>query len=316
MDTNGDGYIDENEIPPERVRMFHFMADRAGIDTSKPVPISRIVEAMSAMGGGGPPRQEGGGGATPSAPAAGQTPPSGRESSRTQPDPQVPPLVPSFGVSSQPNAVPGFGTRIEPPARVVLGAPEPAAADRRASGTGDRRSAGGSERRGSGETDRRPATERSDASGRGGRSDSSTGNSRGANSEAQQRASYRFPLPHERFPKGLPDWFIERDVNMDGQVSMREFADEWTDEKVGQFLRYDRNNDGFITVEEALNPIEYAGEPTSRDRGQTSTRERSGSDERGDNTDDVPAAEDADAEPAPSEEKPAEAGAARPWWME
>lgn len=41
------------------------------------------------------------------------------------------------------------------------------------------------------------------------------------------------------------------DVNRDGQVSLPEFADEFTDETLAEFRRYDRNADGLITAEES-----------------------------------------------------------------
>jgi Ca2+-binding EF-hand superfamily protein len=62
----------------------------------------------------------------------------------------------------------------------------------------------------------------------------------------------RFLRPGERLPKGLPDWFKPRDANGDGQVSMGEFAAEWTPAKETDFLRLDRNGDGMITPDECL----------------------------------------------------------------
>jgi Ca2+-binding EF-hand superfamily protein len=50
----------------------------------------------------------------------------------------------------------------------------------------------------------------------------------------------------------LPDWFVQKDADGDGQVSMAEFATEWTDAKAAEFQKYDMNNDGFITPEECL----------------------------------------------------------------
>jgi Ca2+-binding EF-hand superfamily protein len=51
-----------------------------------------------------------------------------------------------------------------------------------------------------------------------------------------------------RLPPGLPDWFTELDSDRDGQVGLY----EWKGRAPDEFLRYDRNNDGFITVEEVL----------------------------------------------------------------
>jgi Ca2+-binding EF-hand superfamily protein len=66
------------------------------------------------------------------------------------------------------------------------------------------------------------------------------------------RKPSRFLTARERLPKGLPDWFLEKDVNGDGQITMAEFTDTWTAEKVAEFDRYDLNHDGIITAAECL----------------------------------------------------------------
>lgn len=48
------------------------------------------------------------------------------------------------------------------------------------------------------------------------------------------------------------NWFTERDSDHDGQVSMSEFASEWTDARLAEFNRYDRNQDGIITADESV----------------------------------------------------------------
>ncbi|MCS7237645.1 MAG: hypothetical protein NZ899_05165 [Thermoguttaceae bacterium] len=62
----------------------------------------------------------------------------------------------------------------------------------------------------------------------------------------------RFRRPHELLPQGLPDWFVSRDKDEDGQVSMAEYATSWNDSVVAEFLRYDLDNDGVITPKECL----------------------------------------------------------------
>jgi len=61
-----------------------------------------------------------------------------------------------------------------------------------------------------------------------------------------------FHVPKSRLPAGLPDWFLQRDLNGDGQVSLAEYAPNATPADVEQFSRYDRNGDGLITVRELL----------------------------------------------------------------
>ncbi len=279
MDADGDGVIHESEVPPERLRMFRFMAERAGVDPSQGVPIERVVEAMGArraerpVGGDGGREQPPGQTATDAAAAS-------RPEAAEQPTPPAgPPLVPGFGTDRKLNPVPGFGTRVDPPPRVVLGGTV---------STTQRRVT--TERGGS------PAAAQSEPAGREEHQTSAEERSReGASSP--QRASYRFLAPHERLPEGLPDWFIERDLNMDGQVTMAEFAGEWTDEKVEKFLRYDRNNDGIITVEEALNPLDGPAETAAGDHR-------------------TPTEQHADDEADPPGQKPAESDAPTPWWLQ
>jgi hypothetical protein len=73
------------------------------------------------------------------------------------------------------------------------------------------------------------------------------------------RKPVRFLRPHERLPKGLPDWFKAKDTNGDGQISMAEFAAEWTPATEAEFLRYDLNHDGLITPDECLKVEKNSG---------------------------------------------------------
>ena len=66
------------------------------------------------------------------------------------------------------------------------------------------------------------------------------------------RKSGRFLTPKERLPKGLPDWFLQKDADGDGQVLMAEFATDWTPGAAAEFARYDLNRDGIITAAECL----------------------------------------------------------------
>ncbi|MBN1908177.1 MAG: hypothetical protein JW818_00425 [Pirellulales bacterium] len=62
----------------------------------------------------------------------------------------------------------------------------------------------------------------------------------------------RFLTATERLPAELPSWFIQKDANGDGQVSMAEYATYWTRDKATEFSSYDLNNDGIITPQEGL----------------------------------------------------------------
>jgi hypothetical protein len=51
--------------------------------------------------------------------------------------------------------------------------------------------------------------------------------------------------------RGVPAWFILRDKDGDGQISMREFAPTLSPEAVKLFKQLDKNGDGFIEPDEA-----------------------------------------------------------------
>ena len=89
-------------------------------------------------------------------------------------------------------------------------------------------------------------------SGQAGSSPASAAASAPADAKPAPRKPARFLTARERLPKGLPDWFLEKDVNGNGQITMAEFTDNWTPEKVAEFARYDLNHDGIITAAECL----------------------------------------------------------------
>jgi hypothetical protein len=96
--------------------------------------------------------------------------------------------------------------------------------------------------------------------GYGRRRDTPAGSRSGAGAEASYRSqkadgtrrTYRFRSPHERLPKGLPDWFARKDADVDGQVSMAEFSTVWPRGKLEEFAGLDLNGDGFIVPKECL----------------------------------------------------------------
>ena len=57
----------------------------------------------------------------------------------------------------------------------------------------------------------------------------------------------------------VPGWFYELDKNRDKQVSMIEFAEEWSDQKSIEFASYDGNGDGLLTATEILNSKALVG---------------------------------------------------------
>jgi len=69
---------------------------------------------------------------------------------------------------------------------------------------------------------------------------------------AETPSSYRFLSPTERLPEGLPSWWSTKDRDGDGQVVMAEYASDWSDARVSEYLQYDVNGDGVITPREAI----------------------------------------------------------------
>jgi Ca2+-binding EF-hand superfamily protein len=72
------------------------------------------------------------------------------------------------------------------------------------------------------------------------------------------RKSYRVTTSRQ-LPEGLPGFFTDKDADGDGQVSMAEFAEEWSDEVLKEFFASDLNRDGVITADEALRAVEMPG---------------------------------------------------------
>jgi hypothetical protein len=67
-----------------------------------------------------------------------------------------------------------------------------------------------------------------------------------------QHKSGKIPTAKERLQfRGLPDWFLKK-IDSAGQITMAEFTDAWTTEKVTEFEKYDLNHDGIITADEVL----------------------------------------------------------------
>jgi Ca2+-binding EF-hand superfamily protein len=59
-------------------------------------------------------------------------------------------------------------------------------------------------------------------------------------------------------PKELPPWFAQYDTDKDGQIGLYEW--KATGRSIEEFQKYDRNGDGFLTVEEVLR-VEAANKP-------------------------------------------------------
>ncbi|MEE8451964.1 MAG: hypothetical protein V3R99_08615 [Thermoguttaceae bacterium] len=77
--------------------------------------------------------------------------------------------------------------------------------------------------------------------------------SRGVRSiPADLRRDRQFFVPRSRLPAGLPDWFLQRDTDGDGQLTIAEFAAEGSKTQFDQFALYDLNSDGVMTAAEYM----------------------------------------------------------------
>ena len=88
--------------------------------------------------------------------------------------------------------------------------------------------------------------------------------------------------------EGLPGWFTDKDRNQDGQVSMVEYAQQWNDDLIAEFFRWDQSSDGVITMAETQQGVEQGTRSTvasmarsADDRGSS----RGSSRDDGDNSD-------------------------------
>ena len=300
MDANGNGVIEEREVPEERRRMISGIAERLGLEVKDGgVAISKIREA-----------------------AERRSEEREREKESEKSEKEQEPLVPGFGVEQQLARVPAVGEPVEDASVVTLGAskgssaagadPEREArmrgfaqmmirrADRNGSGALEKDEWGGMR------NDPTPADRNKNGvitaeelaawmvnRSRGG-SDQGGSNGSGSNgsgTESSGRRTNRFLTATERLSDDLPGWFLDSDDNSDGQVAMAEYASYWTEEQARKFNRYDHNHDGLITERECLK-----GPAESEDLGAGTGG---------------PAGE-APREEAPKKEEPG--GEEKPWW--
>ena len=83
-----------------------------------------------------------------------------------------------------------------------------------------------------------------------------------------------------QLPEGVPGFFTDKDADQDGQVTMAEFATQWSDATLAEYFRSDLNSDGVITAEEALLAVEQgdvSSTTTSASTSMTPSTSSSGS---------------------------------------
>ncbi len=88
------------------------------------------------------------------------------------------------------------------------------------------------------------------------------------------RRSRKFFIPRNRLPAGIASWFIDRDADGDGQITMREFTAKWSPELAAEFTGYDRNGDGVITATESVSSEAKAKPTKGNDQVEQATSQR------------------------------------------
>ena len=84
-----------------------------------------------------------------------------------------------------------------------------------------------------------------------------------ASQSEPRRHDSKFYVSRSRLPEGLPGWFLSRDADGDGQLTMAEYAPKATRTALAEFAHYDANGDGVITANECVRAARSVGEKKS-----------------------------------------------------
>lgn len=68
-----------------------------------------------------------------------------------------------------------------------------------------------------------------------------------------------------KLPKGIPSWFVELDTDEDGQIGLYEWKK--SGRPIQEFLDMDRNNDGFLTIDEVMRYLAQNKNSTAKSSG-------------------------------------------------
>lgn len=69
---------------------------------------------------------------------------------------------------------------------------------------------------------------------------------------ASRPRGQRFFVPAEALPAGLPEWFVARDADGDGQLTLSEYSPRGVPAEVRDFSIWDADGDGVVTASEYL----------------------------------------------------------------
>ena len=284
LDHNQDGLLQREEIPRRVWPQVELAARQRGLDTKKPLPLSELARSIK------PRRADPGEPAKPTPKDTNTNSEDGSEPS-VQSDGNASSLVPGFGVPDNRPPVTGFdvplsGTRVQRTESPEEGKGSKAStASTSAANSQVRRYAKSMlaqyDKNKNGQLEKeewsrlrgkpKEADRNGDdvlsldelsehLAGYGSRRDTVSGSRSRAGGKSSYRSSKphgtnrssRFLSPHERLPKGLPDWFPRKDADLDGQISMGEFSTVWSRGKLKEFTDWDLNGDGLIVPKECL----------------------------------------------------------------
>jgi len=84
-----------------------------------------------------------------------------------------------------------------------------------------------------------------------------------------------YSTAYEHLPEGVPSWFLERDTDNDGQLTLFEYANGqmMTEAIAKEFEFLDLNNDGILTIDECYQAIK--AEEEAKLKAKTDEREKS-----------------------------------------
>ncbi|MDR3198934.1 MAG: hypothetical protein LBU34_13800 [Planctomycetaceae bacterium] len=260
MDTNGNGKLEQNEIPEYRRGFVSMIVTQLGGDPNKTIDLAELTRKASTSA------------------RSSQTSTSSGNSSDAAKQTATDPLVPYFGEKEEPQtAVLAFGQR-EPQEKTVVAASTNSViavnqSDRVLRSAREIMNKFDKNKNGTLDKDKnewvsslpfKADTADKNRDGRvsmtelldtlGGKANVTTG---AAAVSTKQSAAY------DRLPVGMPPWFFERDKDQDGQLSMLEFANgqTWTEKIADEFqLLLDKNNDGVATVSEILEALKQVDE--------------------------------------------------------
>ncbi|MEM1067913.1 MAG: EF-hand domain-containing protein, partial [Planctomycetota bacterium] len=288
LDRNGNGVLDPDEQQGPAQFMISRMAQAdPSIKVGQPIPMSKITDSVNKW------REQR---------DSGNTSGRGTTGSRSAEDAALIPelLVPGFGIDAEPEPLLGFGASAEMMSVTVTEADIREAADRirrydrnrdgflsaqemeRFSGNPmdfDRNRDGKLSETELAVRYARRREGREEAEGQAGRDGGRTRDREGSKELPDVyngRRSYRV-TSSRRLPEGVPGFFSDSDGDGDGQVTMAEYASEWTDDLIKEFFNYDFNRDGVITAEEAIRSVEEGGANQSMSASTASSSSSTGS---------------------------------------